>query len=110
MDAKVDEWIEVCRTGDVEEEDVIRFDWGGRTFAVYRSPDDEYFATDGLCTHEKVHLADGLVMDGVIECPKHNGRFNYKTGEARGAPACVNLRTYPVRVEGGKVLLRLGQR
>jgi 3-phenylpropionate/trans-cinnamate dioxygenase ferredoxin subunit len=54
-----------------------------------------------------VHLADGLVMDGIIECPKHNGRFNYKTGEARGAPACVNLRTYPVRVEGGMVLMRL---
>jgi 3-phenylpropionate/trans-cinnamate dioxygenase ferredoxin subunit len=107
MDAKVDQWIEVCQTGDIDEEDVIRFDWGGRTFAVYHSPDDAYFATDGLCTHEKVHLADGLVMDGFIECPKHNGRFNYKTGEARGAPACIDLRTYPVRVEGGKVLLLL---
>jgi 3-phenylpropionate/trans-cinnamate dioxygenase ferredoxin subunit len=110
MDAKVDEWIEVCDAGDVDEEEVIRFDWGGRTFAIYRSPDGEYFATDGLCTHEKVHLADGLVMEDIIECPKHNGRFNYKTGEARGAPACINLRTYPVRVERGKVLLRPGAR
>ena len=40
------------------------------------------FATDGLCTHEQISLADGLVMDDIIECPKHNGRFNYKTGEA----------------------------
>ncbi len=62
----------------------MRFDHAGRTFAIYRSPDDEYFATDGLCTHEQVHLADGLVMDEIIECPKHNGRFNYKTGEAKG--------------------------
>ena len=60
------------------------------------------FATDGLCTHEQFHLADGLVMDDIIECPKHNGRFNYKTGEAKGAPVCVNLRTYPVKVEGGE--------
>src|SRR5437762_10695684 len=101
------DWIEACAVNDVDQEDVIRFDHGGRTFAIYRSPHDEYFATDGLCTHEKVHLADGLVMDGIIECPKHNGRFNYKTGEARGAPACVNLGTYPVRVEGGMVLMRL---
>jgi 3-phenylpropionate/trans-cinnamate dioxygenase ferredoxin component len=108
MDAKVDEWIEVCDIGDVEQEDVIRFDWGGRTFAVYRSPDDAYLATDGLCTHEKVHLADGLVMEDIIECPKHNGRFNYKTGEAKGAPVCVNLRTYKVKVEAGKVLIQLG--
>jgi 3-phenylpropionate/trans-cinnamate dioxygenase ferredoxin subunit len=100
-------WIEACAAGDVEREDVMRFDHGGRTFAIYRSPDDTYFATDGLCTHEKVHLADGLVMDDVIECPKHNGRFNYRTGEAKGAPACINLRTYPVRIEAGKVLIQV---
>ncbi len=69
------------RPDDIEEEDVIRFDHGGHTFAIYRSPDNKYFATDGLCTHEKVHLADGLVMDNIIECPKHNGRFDY--GPAR---------------------------
>ena len=96
-------WIEACDADDIEEEDVIRFDHGGRTFAIYRSPDDEYFATDGLCTHEQVHLADGLVMDNIIECPKHNGRFDYRTGEAKGAPVCVNLKTYPVKVEDGKV-------
>ena len=78
------DWIEACGADDIDEEDVIRFDHAGRTFAIYRSPDDEYFATDGLCTHEKVHLADGLVMDDIIECPKHNGRFNYKTGAGQG--------------------------
>jgi 3-phenylpropionate/trans-cinnamate dioxygenase ferredoxin subunit len=99
------EWVEACGADDVEKEDVIRFDHEDRTFAIYRSPDDEYFATDGFCTHERAHLADGLVMDDIIECPKHNGRFNYKTGAARGAPACVDLATYPVKVEAGKVLI-----
>jgi 3-phenylpropionate/trans-cinnamate dioxygenase ferredoxin component len=101
-------WIEVCGTDEIDEEDVIRFDHDGRTFAIYRSPEDTFHATDGLCTHEKIHLADGLVMDDVIECPKHNGRFNYKTGEAKGAPVCVNLRTYPVKVEDGRVLVQAG--
>ncbi|TIN68453.1 MAG: Rieske family ferredoxin, partial [Mesorhizobium sp.] len=50
----------------------------------------------------------GLVMDDIIECPKHNGRFNYKTGVARGAPVCVNLATYPVKVEAGKVMIQIG--
>jgi 3-phenylpropionate/trans-cinnamate dioxygenase ferredoxin subunit len=101
------EWVRACAADDVDEEDVIRFDHAGRTFAIYRSPDDEYFATDGLCTHEKIHLADGLVMDDIIECPKHNGRFNYKTGAAKGAPVCVNLATYPTKVEGGDVFIGL---
>jgi 3-phenylpropionate/trans-cinnamate dioxygenase ferredoxin component len=101
-------WVEGCAADDIEAEDVIRFDHGGRTFAIYRSPDDKYFATDGLCTHEKVHLADGLVMDNIIECPKHNGRFDYTTGQAKGAPVCVNLKTYPVKIEAGKVMIDVG--
>ena len=101
-------WIEVCAAGDIDAEDVMRFDHGGQTFAIYRSPDDEFYATDGLCTHEKVHLADGLVMDNIIECPKHNGRFDYRTGAGKGAPACVNLKTYPVKVEAGKILIDTG--
>ena len=102
------QWIAACGAGDIAEEDVMRFDHGGRTFALYRSPDDKYYATDGLCTHEKVHLADGLVMDNIIECPKHNGRFDYRSGAAKGAPVCVDLKTYPVKVEGGKVMIDIG--
>ena len=101
-------WIEACATDDIEPEDVIRFDHQTRTFAVYRSPDDDYYATDGYCTHEKAHLSDGLVVDNIIECPKHNGRFDYTTGQAKGAPVCINLRTYPVKVEAGKVFIDIG--
>ena len=46
-------------------------------------------------------------MDGLIECPKHNGRFDYATGRAKGAPAIVDLRTYPVRVDGSTVYIEL---
>jgi 3-phenylpropionate/trans-cinnamate dioxygenase ferredoxin component len=99
-------WIEACDADDIEEEDVMRFDHGNQTYAIYRI-DDDYYATDGLCTHEQVHLADGLVMDNIIECPKHNGRFDIRTGAAKGAPVCVNLKTYPVRVEDGKVLINI---
>ena len=101
-------WIGVCARDEIDEEDVMRWDHGGKTYAIYRSPDDEFFATDGLCSHEKVHLAGGLVMDYVIECPKHNGQFDYRTGEAKRAPVCVNLRTYPVMVDGDQVMIDLG--
>ncbi|PIB25583.1 Rieske family ferredoxin [Amylibacter kogurei] len=100
-------WIDACAADDIDEEDVIRFDFDDRTFAIYRSPDDEYFCTDGLCTHEKVHLADGLVMDHTIECPKHNGQFDYRNGEAMRAPVCVNLATYPVKLESGRVFIEI---
>ena len=103
-----DDWIKACQAGEIEPEDVMRFDHAGRTFAIYRTRDDKFYATDGLCTHEKVHLAGGLVMDHLIECPKHNGRFDFSTGQARGAPVCVNLKTYPVKIESGEVFIQPG--
>jgi 3-phenylpropionate/trans-cinnamate dioxygenase ferredoxin subunit len=108
MSVMAADWIEACDAEEIDSEDVIRFDYSGRTFAIYRSPDDKFFATDGLCTHERVHLAGGLVMDNIIECPKHNGRFDYRTGKAKGAPVCVDLKTYPVKVEAGKVFINIG--
>ncbi len=101
------EWVDVCAIGEIEEEDVIRFDHVGRTFAVYRDEDGTPFCTDGLCTHEQVHLADGLVLDDEIECPKHNGRFNYKTGAALRTPACVALTTYPARIAEGRIQVQV---
>jgi 3-phenylpropionate/trans-cinnamate dioxygenase ferredoxin component len=101
------QWVDACSAGDVKTEDVIRFDHGGRTFAIYRSPGDEFFATDGLCTHESVHLCDGFVMDHTIECPKHNSQFDYRTGEVLGLPACIDLKTYKTKVENGRVFLEI---
>ncbi|CAI2933134.1 MocE family 2Fe-2S type ferredoxin [Aminobacter niigataensis] len=102
-----EQWINACDTDDIDQDDVIRFDHDGRTFALYRTEDDRFFATDGLCTHEKVHLSGGLVMGNIIECPKHNGRFDFTTGKAKGAPVCVDIATYPVKVEDGRVLIQI---
>ena len=101
-------WVNAGGAADIGREDVVRFDHAERTFALYRTRDDHYYATDGLCTHAKVHLAGGFVLDRLIECPKHNGRFDFTTGQAMGAPACVNLKTYPVKVEAGRLFLNVG--
>ncbi len=101
----VNGWIEVCVSNFLKAEDVIRFDHNQKTYAIYRTAGGELYATDGICTHANTHLADGWVKGKLIECPKHNGRFDFTTGQAKGAPACVDLKIYPVRVEAGKVFL-----
>ena len=100
-------WHDACGTDDIEEEDLIRWDHGGRTFAIYRGPDGQFYCTDGLCSHEQVHLADGMVIEFEIECPKHNGVFDYRSGAALRTPACDALSTYPVKVENDRVLVGL---
>ena len=34
------DWVDACDADEIDAEDVIRFDHGDRTFAIYRSPDD----------------------------------------------------------------------
>jgi len=100
-------WLAVCAEGDVALEDVIAVHGAGRPLAIYRSAEGLYYATDGLCTHEQAPLADGLVMGCLIECPKHNGRFDFTTGKATRRPARVDLRTYPVKIESGTVFVQI---
>ena len=61
----------------------------------------------GLCTHGRAHLAEGFVKGTLIECPKHNGRFDFTDGSPQRKPVCVALQTFPAREHDGKIFLQL---
>ena len=105
--APLDGWLEVCDRGALGRADVLRFDRESRTYALYRTSEDGFFATDGLCTHGNAHLANGMVKGAIIECAKHNGRYDFRDGSPKRLPVCVGLRTYPVREQGGMLLVDL---
>ncbi len=100
------DWVMACEASEIDEEDLIRWDHGERTFAIYNTAKG-FFCTDGICTHEHQHLEDGLVIDNVVECPLHQGRFDIASGKALSAPACVDLKTYPVELRGDQVFVQV---
>jgi len=102
-----DGWIEICATADLGPADVIRFDYGKKTYALYRDGDGYLYATDGVCTHGNTHLSDGLVKGKIIECPKHNGRFNLVDGSPARPPVCRGLATYPLEERNGRLHLNI---
>jgi Na(+)-translocating NADH:ubiquinone oxidoreductase F subunit len=105
--ADADGWIEVCPAISVGKEDVVRFDHAKRTYAIYQTAAGQYHATDGICTHGNTHLAAGLVKGNLIECAKHNGRFDITDGSPQRPPVCVALRTYPIEQRNGSLFLNL---
>ena len=50
-------WVVACAVDDIDEEDVMRFDYSGSSYAIYRLSEG-FYASDGWCTHERAHLAD----------------------------------------------------
>jgi MocE subfamily Rieske [2Fe-2S] domain protein len=100
-------WIEVCAAADLSPNDVIRFDHGKKTYALYRDAEGNLYASDGICTHGNTHLAEGLVKGKIIECPKHNGRFNLADGSPARVPICRGLATFPLEERNGRLHLNL---
>ena len=100
------DWVRACACDDIEDEDLIRWDHAGRTYAIYKA-EDGFYCTDGMCTHEEEHLEEGLLTGHVIECPLHQGRFDIRTGEVISPPPFDDLNTYPVKAEDGQVYVNV---
>ena len=102
-------WIEICSAADLGRAEVLRFDHGSKTYALYRDDAATLYATDGICTHGNTHLAEGLVKGRIIECPKHNGRFNLADGSPARPPVCRGLATYPLEERLGRLYLNVAR-
>lgn len=100
-------WLDVCLDKNLGNEDIIRFDHTKKTFALFRDTKGTLYATDGICTHGNTHLSEGLIKGKIIECPKHNGRFNIEDGTPARAPVCQGLATYPIEKRGDRIWLNI---
>jgi nitrite reductase (NADH) small subunit len=65
----------------------------------------EISAMDNVCLHRGGPLGQGVIEGGKVICPWHGWAWDPKTGEAQMPGARVAV--YPVKLEGGEVLLEL---
>ena len=100
------DWVRACASDEIDEEDLIRWDREGETYAIYRA-EDGFYCTDGLCTHADEHLEAGLLTGHVIVCPLHQGRFDIRWGKVISPPPYTELNTYPVKIEDGQVYVKV---
>ena len=100
-------WVYVCDAASLGRGDVVRFDHGKKTYALCRDEQGKLYALDGICTHGNVHLSEGLVKGGIIECSKHNGRFHLIDGSPARTPICRGLATYPLEEHFGRLRINV---
>ncbi len=99
-------WIDIASKDDVPEDDVMGIDINAKSIALYQVG-GEIFATDNICTHGNARLCDGFLEGHEIECPLHQGKFDIRNGKAMCAPLTEDIRTYPVKIEGGRVFVEI---
>ena len=100
------EWTDATAMDEVPADDVIGILVAGRDIALYNAG-GEIFATDNICTHGHARLCEGFLEGHEIECPLHQGKFDVRTGQPSCAPVTEAIRSYPVRIESGRVFLAL---
>lgn len=99
-----------CATSDLPAGTALRVDLKladgtEAPFAIARTLDGHFCAIDDTCSHGQVSLSEGEVTGHEIECWGHGARFDLLTGQPTALPAVVPISAYPVRIEGGSVLV-----
>ncbi|MDN6884672.1 non-heme iron oxygenase ferredoxin subunit [Variovorax sp. CAN2819] len=100
------QWTDAAALDDVPADDVIAVLLGGNEVALY-SVEGNVYATDNICTHGHARLCEGFLEGHEIECPLHQGKFDVRNGAPTCAPVTQAIRSYPVKIEGGRVFLSL---
>jgi nitrite reductase/ring-hydroxylating ferredoxin subunit len=99
-------WVRAASRGELQAGEVIGIDIAGRSIAIYDA-DGTLYATDNICTHAYARLSDGWLDGETIECPLHAARFDIRTGRVLDPPATEDLKTYPVRLVGDEIQVKL---
>lgn len=110
MNTQSDEWIKITEQTDIPMREGRSVKLGSLNIALFNLG-DRFLAIENRCPHNNGPLADGIVgghgLSTTVTCPLHNWRICLDTGQVvkptnEHAP-CV--RTFPVKVENGVVML-----
>jgi 3-phenylpropionate/trans-cinnamate dioxygenase ferredoxin subunit len=114
-------FVEVAKVSDIDNGTMKKVVIGDRAILLAKVQ-GRLYATDALCPHMQADLSEGTLQGTVLTCPMHNSRFDIRDGavirwtdltgikltHASVARPPRPLTTYPVRIDGDKVLVDTG--
>lgn len=99
-------WTDIMSIDDTFEGEPVRLDVADKNLAIYNVGGTVY-CTDNVCTHGNALLSDGFLDGFEIECPFHQARFDVRDGRVMCEPASKPMKSYPIKVEDGRVMVDL---
>jgi 3-phenylpropionate/trans-cinnamate dioxygenase ferredoxin subunit len=77
----------------------------GGTEILLCNVEGSIYAIEDVCTHDGAPLDQGELEGKCVVCPRHGANFDVTTGTAMTLPAVLDVKTFPVRVEGDSIYL-----
>ena len=113
-------FVEAAKEGDVADGGMRGVTVDGQNVLLAKVG-GRYYAVEGSCPHMGGSLASGKLEGTVVTCPRHGSQFDLSDGhmvrwaQLPGVVSAIGkafkkprgLKTYPVKVEAGKVLVEI---
>ena len=101
------EFVEVANAEDLPDPGRQLVEIDDRVVVLFHVAGN-YYCIDDVCTHDGGPLAEGKLCDTyAIACPRHGAKFDIRTGKALTMPATSDTVVHDVKVEQGKVFVKL---
>lgn len=97
-------WVRVASVSEVPESSNRTFEVGGTSVLIAHAPMG-LFAVGAICSHQSTQLEGGKMKACFIFCPLHGVRFDLRDGKPAGTLTDQPIPTFPVKVEGGDILI-----
>ena len=105
MSASQSDWLDIGPTAQIDPGMAATLPVeGGEEIAVFHTIGGEFYALINKCPHKQGPLSQGIVHENGVTCPLHNWVIDMETGRAK-APDEGRVRTFPVEVRDGRVLI-----
>jgi nitrite reductase/ring-hydroxylating ferredoxin subunit len=101
-------FVRAASLADLPEGGRITVNLDGHVIALFHTPEG-IFAVDNRCPHMGFPLDRGTVKDCILSCHWHHARFDLHSGGAFD-PWADDVRAFPVKLEGGDILIDLAPR
>jgi nitrite reductase (NADH) small subunit/3-phenylpropionate/trans-cinnamate dioxygenase ferredoxin subunit len=96
----------VARVAQLPPGGCMKIDSSGKKIALF-NVDGRFCALEDNCNHRGGPLSEGELDGQIVTCPWHGARFDVTTGEPKGPPANMPMKTYTVQVVGDEVQVEM---
>ena len=99
-------FVDVCGLEEVTSKTPRAARVGGKDLALF-NVEGTIHVLENSCPHQGAALTGGKLCGRHVACPAHGLRFDVTTGAMAAAPT-LTVKKFPVKIDGGRVLVDVG--